>query len=170
MLPKEIQPGCLFAEPPGNWLERKLASIQKARTWHWGILIAPTVDNDWITSEDLDKGTAISRLNGKHAFVYSIKGLLSVNPMDIIAIHSEYGSLPYNWSVTALVIIWWLIKHYLGIVIPSVIHDKPANCEEWCVLVAAMLNAKIIPDNAYPTQYNLENSPFLEYVGEVNKV
>lgn len=161
----ELHAGYLAATPPGAWWARWICRILKAKTFHWFMLVGPD-GNDWITSESIGKGTTISRLGGRKAFIYKIKELYLVAPMRIVGIHSEYGEWPYDWQVIFRTAIWWLFKHYLGKVIP-VIHDKAVNCQEWVVLLATELGVKIIPDDQYPMCTNLENSPHLEYLGVV---
>jgi hypothetical protein len=86
--------------------------------------------------------------------------------MHLVQIHAKYGDYPYDWDVMLQTGIWWLAKHYLGKVIP-IVKDKEVNCQEWVTLLASELGVKIIPDDEYPMCTNLENSPHLEYMGEV---
>lgn len=153
-----------MATPPGTWWAKRICKILGARTFHWGMLVMPDGD-DWVTSESTGKGTTISRLSDRKAFIYRIKGLPPVDPAKIIAIHSAYGEWRYDWEVIFRTGIWWLCRHYLGKILP-VVRDKKVNCQEWVVLLATELGVKIIPDNEYPMCTNLEKSEYLEYVGE----
>lgn len=155
----------LFATPPNSWLERQLCRIVGAKTFHWGVIVCQ-VGDDWITSESISKGTALSRLHGRYAFFYKVK-FAYASLGRLIDIHSEHGELPYDWQVNIRAAVWWLFKHYLGKVLP-VLKDRPVNCQEWVCLVASELGVKLIPDGEYPVCTNLEHSPMLELVDEVN--
>jgi hypothetical protein len=161
----ELKPGYLFGTPPGTWWEKRICQIIGAKTFHWGMIVLFDGE-DWVTSESIGKGTAISRLGGRRAFIYKIKKLSEVNPARIISIHSAYGEWRYDWEVALLTALWWLFKHYLGVILP-VIRDDKVNCQEWVCLLATELGVKIIPDDEYPMCTNLENSPYLEYKGKV---
>lgn len=161
---ENIKPGDLGATPPSSWWTRLICQAIGARTFHWFMFIAKDGD-DWVTTESTGKGTAISRLGDRKAFIYRIKGLPQVDPAKIIAIHSQYGEWKYDWEVIFLTGIWWLCRHYLGKILP-VVRDKKVNCQEWVVLLATELGVKIIPDDEYPMCTNLENSPLLD---EVNR-
>jgi len=155
----ELKPGYLFATPPSRWFEKWIAKILKAKTWHWGMLIEP-VDGDWITTESMQKGTALFRLYGREVSFYKIKGL-DVTPKQIYEIHSAYGECPYDYGVYLRTAIWWLLKHYFNKVVP-ITKDRAYHCEEWVCLLAVELGGKIIEDDEYPTPDLLENSPYLE--------
>ncbi len=170
----KLEPADLFATPPGVWWTKWICKIIGAQTFHWGMLVMPDGD-DWVTSESIGKGTTISRLGGRKAFIYRVKALshIEVEPKEIFAIHSQYGEWKYDWEVIFLTGIWWLCRHYLGKVLP-VVRDKKVNCQEWIVLLATLLGVvnnlviKLIPDDEYPMCTNLENSPYLEYIGETH--
>jgi hypothetical protein len=125
-------------------------------------------NGNWIITESITKGTALTRFTYPKAYIYRIKDFGEVDWRRLIAIHAEYGELPYDWQVLFWTAIWWLFKHYLGIVI-RVIKDSAVNCQEWVCLLAYELGVKLIPDNEYPMCTNLENSPYLEYLGEVSQ-
>lgn len=165
-----IKPADLFGTEPRNWWQKWLCSLIGAKTFHWGAFVMnvgnPDNMRDWVTSESKAKGTSLSRFIYEHALVYRIHALENVELEQLIAIHSEYGDLPYDWIVGFRTAIWWIAKHYLGKII-RVIHDKPVNCQEWVVLFASELGHKIIPDNEYPMCTNLENSPLLELAGSI---
>ncbi|GEM_PF-6261232 len=161
----DIKTADLFATPPNTWWERWICRIIGAKTFHWGMFVAQH-DSGWIITESIGKGTALTRFTYPKACIYRIKELGEVDWRRLIAIHAEYGELPYDWQVLFRTAIWWLLKHYLGKAIP-VIKDEAVNCQEWVVLIAYELGVKIIPDDEYPMCTNLENSPYLEYRGEV---
>jgi hypothetical protein len=164
----EIKTADLFATPPNTWWEKWICRIIGAKTFHWGLFIVSD-DRGWVITESIPKGTSLTRFTYPKAYIYRIKGIGEIDPMRITSIHADYGELPYDWGTTVFWTgLWWLLKHYLGIVI-RVIHDKAVNCQEWVVLIAYELGVKLIPDNEYPICVNLENSPYLEYRGEVSQ-
>ena len=169
---QEIKTADLFATPPNTWWERWICHVlskmtgRKVKTIHWGMFVAKD-DRGWIITESIGKGTALTRFAYPKAYVYRIKDIGRVTPRRVIGVHATYGELPYDWGTTIFWTgLWWLLKHYLGIVI-RVIHDKAMNCQEWVVLIAYELGVKLIPDDEYPMCANLENSKYLEYRGEV---
>jgi hypothetical protein len=164
---EDIKTADLFATPPNTWWERWICQILGARTFHWGMFVAKD-DRGWIITESIPKGTTLTRFTYPNAYIYRIKGIGKIDPMRIISIHADYGELPYDWQVAFWTAIWWLCKHYLGIVI-RVIKDSAVNCQEWVCLLAYELGVKLIPDDEYPDCLNLENSQYLEYLGEVKE-
>ncbi len=168
MVAQLIRRADLFGIPPHTWWQKMMLRIIGGKTFHWGIFIA-SEDNDWIVSESIGKGTAITKFGNRTAFVYRMKAL-NYEPTlgNLIEIHARYGDYPYDWEVNLKTGIWWLLKHYFGKVLP-VIHDKEVNCQEWVCLMAKELGIKIIPDDQYPMSVNLENSPQLEYLGVLNR-
>ena len=166
MKPEDIKTADLFGVPPHGWLETKLAALIGSVTWHWGMFIAED-DKGWVITESIGKGVALTRFTYPHTYIYRIKDIGEVTWKRLISIVADYGDYPYDFTVAFKTAIWWLLKHYLGKVIP-VVHDKAVNCQEWVVLLACELGVKIIPDDQYPMCTNLENSPFLELLGEVN--
>jgi len=159
----KLRPGDLFAIPPGGWLARQLCRIIGAKTFHWGMF----VDHDseeWIITESIGKGVAITRFSYPRAYIYRIKGV-EVKAKDVISVHSHYGEWRYDWDVPLKTALWWLLKHYFGKVIPRW-RDKEVNCQEWVCLLAIELGVRVIPEDEYPMCVNLEHSPNLEYLGE----
>ena len=145
----------------------KLASLIGAKTWHWGMLISDN-DKGWVITESIGKGVALTRFTYPRAYIYRIKDIGEVNWKRLISIVADYGDAPYDFTVAFKTAIWWLLRHYLGKIIP-VVKGKAVNCQEWVVLLACELGVKIIPDDQYPMCKNLEESPMLELVGEVNQ-
>jgi len=164
----KIKSGDLFATPPKGWLEKRLCGIIGAKTYHWGMLIAED-DKGWVITESIGKGVALTRFDYPEAYIYRIKDIGEVNWKRLISIVADYGAYPYDWEVVLRTAIWWLVKHYLGKILP-IIKDKKVNCQEWVVLIAYELGVKIIPDDEYPCCENLENSPYLEYMGQIKEV
>ncbi len=164
---EEIKTADLFATPPHGWLEKKLASLIGAKTWHWGMLISEDAKG-WVITESIGKGVALTRFAYPKAYIYRIKEVGDVDWRKLIGITADYGDFPYDFTVAFKTAIWWLVRHYFGKVIP-VVHDKAVNCQELVVLLASELGVKIIPDDQYPMCINLENSPLLELLGEVNQ-
>jgi hypothetical protein len=158
-----METGYLFATPPEQWWAKWICKILKAKTFHWGMIVQKTSSGDWITTESMGKGTALFRLWGRKVYVYKIKGL-KTTPKKIYEIHSAYGDAPYDFGVYIHTAIWWLLRHYLGVVIP-VVRDRKFHCQEWICLLACELVVKIIPDDEYPICINLEHSPYLKYLG-----
>lgn len=142
---------------------------------------------DWEITESIGKGTAVSRFVYDEAYIYRLKALSEVGswaplltgtapmPSVIYTIHSAFGDWPYDMQVNILAGLWWLLKHYLGIAIP-VIHNRAVNCQEWAVLLCYWIGQvlgqeiKLIPANQYPNCVNIENSPYLEFIGHIKKV
>jgi hypothetical protein len=161
----ELQVGDLFGIPPNSKLEKFICKVLGAKTFHWGIIIGKD-DAGYITSESLGKGTAVTRYEYPVGHIYRIKGLQATPSLqEMVSIHSARGECVYDMEVNFLTGIWFLLKHYLKIVIP-IIHNHIYNCQEWVVYFAAMLGFKIIRDDEYPYCINLENSTALEYLGE----
>ena len=160
----ELKNGDLFGVPPKNKFEKFLCSIIKAKTFHWGCIIGRD-KYGYICSESLGKGTAVTRFTYPEAHIYRIKDIEEPTMFKLISIHSQHGEACYDMPANILTGVWFLLKHYLKIVIP-VIHNHTYNCQEHVVYMASMLGVKIIPDTDYPYCKNLENSSYLEYVGE----
>ncbi len=162
----ELRNGDLFGIPPHGFFPKLACRIIGAKTFHWGMIIGG--DNDgWITSESLGKGTAITRFVYPRAYIYRIKDLKhEPKTLNLVSFHSWRGEAIYDMKVNFLTTIWFLLKHYLKIVLP-VIHNHLYNCQEWICYLASCLGVKIISDTDYPYCRNLEKSPELEYLGEV---
>jgi hypothetical protein len=160
--------------PPEGFLAKLICKILKAKTFHWLIIVGENKFSDisnckYITSESLGKGTSIARFNYPKAYIYRIKGLRhEPYSMRLIGYHSLYGDTVYDMQVNILTGIWFLLKHYLKIVIP-VIRNHTFNCQEHVIYMASMLGVKLIPDDEYPYCVNLENSDYLEFLGEYNE-
>lgn len=138
----------------------------KATTFHWGCFVTPD-DKGWIITESLmGKGVSLTRFIYPKVKIYHIKGLGEVSPDTLIGIVADYGGLPYDFEVNFLTAIWFLLRHYLGIVIP-VVRNKRLNCQEYIIMLGVELGVNIIPSSEYPYSGNLESSPNLEYIGEV---
>jgi hypothetical protein len=164
---EDIKTADLFATPPNAWWEKWVCRIIGAKTFHWGMFVAKD-DRGWIITESIGKGVVLTRFDYPRAYIYRIRGIRKVSKRRLISIVAAYGAYPYDWEVAFMTAIWWLFKHYFGKVIP-VIKDSAVNCQEWVVLIAYELGVKLIPDNEYPICVNLENSPYLEYRGEVSQ-
>ncbi len=160
----ELMNGDLAGIPPSGWLAKTICHILHAKTFHWLMIIGHDKDG-FITSESIGKGTAVSRFVNPVAYIYCIKGIKELTTYELISIHSQRGEAVYDMPVNFLTGLWFLLKHYLKIVIP-VIHNHTYNCQEWVVYMAAMLGYKLIPDDQYPYCRNLESSEILEYLGE----
>lgn len=156
------------ATPPNSWWERWICRIIGAKTFHWFKFVVQGEDGRWIISESIAKGTALTKCVYPKFKVYRMMDVDYVDWKELIEIHAEYGDLPYDWQVNFRTGVWWLLKHYLGKTI-RVIHDKAVNCQEWVVLIACMLGSKIIDEDEYPCCINLESSPHLEYMGEIEQ-
>lgn len=162
---EDIKTADLFGLPPSSGWEKWLCSIVGAKTFHWGLFISSDIKG-WVITESIGKGVALTRFDYPQARIYRIKNLPPVDWRQLISIVATYGTYSYDWEVAFRTAIWWLFKHYLGKAL-LVLHDKQVNCQEWVVLIANELGVKIIPDDQYPDCVNLENSTYLEYIGEV---
>lgn len=175
----DIRSGDYGGVPPGQWWTKWICHILskmtglKVLTFHWFVFLSRSekFNKYWRITESTNKGTSINLCNYPVVYVYRVYGGYdrpvgaSSLKEEILDIHAEYGDLPYDWKTTAFrTAFWWILKHYLGVII-RVIHDKPVNCQEWCCLIAAELGVKLIPDDEYPICVNLEHSPHLELVG-----
>jgi hypothetical protein len=167
----DIKRGDLFGQPPTNWWERLACRAQGAKTFHWGWLMSPIIENgqivDWATSEAISTGVDVTRLAGRHVYVKRIKTLPEIAPDEAIDIQSEYGDLPYDWEVDVLSAIWYAFKYYLGKPFPF-IKTKGLNCLQWVICYAAERGVTLFPPDQYPTEKALESSPLIDNVGEVN--
>jgi len=162
----EIKTADLFATPPDKWWEKWICRILGAKTFHWGMLVAAD-DRGWMITESIiGKGVALTRFDYPRAYIYRIKDIGEIDWKGLIGIAADYGAYPYNWKMTFRTAIWWFLKHYLGKAIP-IIKDKAVNCQEWVVLIAYELGAKVIAEDEYPMCANLEKSPYLEELGEI---
>lgn len=160
-----IRNGDLAGIPPSEWLAKLICKILKARTFHWLMVIGSDKDG-YITSESLGKGTAVSRFVYPIAHIYRIRKLRhEPETSRLLSFHSWRGEAVYDMQVNFLATLWFLLKHYLKIVIP-VIKNHTYNCQEWVIYLASCLGVKLIPEDQYPYCINLENSPMLEYLGE----
>jgi len=157
-----MKTGYLFAIPPGQWWAKWICKILDAKTFHWGMLVKEDKDG-WIITESTQSGVALTRFVYPEYFLYQIKELKPISSDRLISIISYYGDCPYDWKVYFQSAIWWLLKHYLGKVIP-VVKDREYHCQEWICLLACELGVKLIPDDEYPMCKNLEESPFLEEI------
>jgi len=163
----EIHNGDLFGIPPSGFA-KLICKILKANTFHWGMIIGQDKDG-YITSESLNKGTSVSRLVYPKAYIYRIKNIRhEPETYKLVSYHSWYGDKLYDMRVNILTGIWFLLKHYLKIVIP-VIKNHTYNCQEWVIYMTYCLGHKIISDTEYPYCVNLERSEHLEYIGEWNE-
>jgi hypothetical protein len=161
---EDIKTADLFATPPNTWWGKWICRIIGTKTFHWGMFIAEN-DRGWVITESIGKGVALTRFDYPRAYIYRIKGIREVDCRWLVSIVADYGAYPYDWEVAFRTAIWWLVKHYLGKAIP-IIKDEAVNCQEWVVLIAYELGVRLIPDNEYPMCTNLENSPYLEELGE----
>ena len=157
----KIKPGYLFATPPSSWWQRWICKILGASTWHWGCFISPD-SKGWIITESINKGVALTRCDYPKIRVYKIKGL-EVTPKRLIGLVADYGAYPYDYDVYLKTAIWFLLKHYLGKLLPRH-HDKEFHCQEWVCLLAYELGHPIINQGEYPMPQSLENSDKLDLV------
>jgi hypothetical protein len=89
--------------------------------------------------------------------------------MQLVDIHAEYGALPYNWMLNFRTAWWYICKYYLHRMV-LVIKPKAMNCVTWVDIFAANLGYELVPDNQYVTDRALEESPLVEYVGDIEGV
>lgn len=169
----DIKPFYFAGVPPVGRLQNILCKIMDAKTFHWLVFVKPIKDEngkmiDWVTSETIDTGTDITRLAGRHVRAYRIKSDPVVDPLELIDIHSEYGALPYNMGLNILTGTWFIATHYLHKAFP-VIKPKSFNCVTWVDIIAGLKGFELVPDNQYVTEKALEESPLIEYLGEVNE-
>jgi len=157
----EIKPGYLGATPPNRWYEKLICRILKASTWHW-LLFIQKDSKGWIITESINKGVALTRCDYPKIRIYKIKGL-EVTPKRLIGLVADYGAYPYDYDVYLKTAIWFLLKHYLGKLLPRH-HDKEFHCQEWVCLLAYELGHPIISQGEYPMCSNLEASPALELI------
>ena len=167
MILDDVKTADLFGIPPTAWWTRQICRILDARTFHWGMMISSD-DKGWVITESIGKGVALTRFTYKKAYIYRIKDIGEVSWKRLISIVADYGDAPYDFTVGFRTAIWWLLKHYFGKVIP-VIHDKALNCQELVILLGVELGVKIIPEDEFPMCRNLEQSQFLELLGEVTQ-
>jgi hypothetical protein len=163
----ELKNGDLFGIPPSGFLATTVCKILHARTFHWGMVISKDKDG-YICSESIGKGTAVTRFVYPKAYIYRIKKLKHEPDMyRLISFHSQRGEAIYDMQVNYLTGIWFILKHYFKIVIP-IISNHTFNCQEWVCYMASCLRCKIIESDQYPYSKNIEESEFLEFVGEIN--
>ena len=165
----EIHNGDLFGIPPHGFVATIICKILHSRTFHWGVIIGRDKDG-YITSESLGKGTSVSRFVYPKAYIYRIKALKhEPETYRLVSFHSWQGDKGYDMQVNFLTGVWFILKHYLKIVIP-VVKNHTFNCQEWIIYLASCLGCKIISDIEYPYCVNIERSPMLEYIGEYKEV
>lgn len=167
----DLKPGYYAGMPPNGWFERWLCHAEGCTTFHWIWLVKPVLKDgqlvDYVTSESIAKGTSLSRVAGRAMKVWRLKGDPAITSYEIIDVHSEYGELPYGWGMDFWTGISFIVQHYLHKAIP-VFKFKGINCISWVDFGSAQLGHDIIPEGEYVTEAELENSPKLEYVGELN--
>ncbi|MDD5229706.1 MAG: hypothetical protein PHC43_00095 [Candidatus Marinimicrobia bacterium] len=121
---------------------------------------------DYVTSESIPKGTAVSRVVGRKMKIYRLKGDPDIYSNQILDVHSEYGEMPYGWQMNFWTAIAFLAKYYFGKVIP-VFKTKGINCISWVDFGSAQLGYNIIPEDEWVLESELEKSDKLEYVGDL---
>lgn len=164
---EDIKTADLAGCPPTAPWTKRLCKAIGATTFHWLQFIKQD-DRGWIITESLKrKGPALTRFTYNKVKVWRIKGLGEISPDRIIGITADYGAFPYDFEVNFLTAMWFLLRHYLGIVIP-VVRNKRFNCQEWILCIGCELGVDIIPPGEYPYSANLEISQSLEYIGEVS--
>jgi hypothetical protein len=169
---KDLKSGDMFGCYPHGFWETNICKAEHCKTFHWGLFVSSVDDDkgnlsDWVTSETISTGTDISRLAGRKVRVYRVKSLPTVDPINLVLIHSEYGDLPYNMDLNFRTAIWYFFGHYLHMALP-VIKPKKFNCITWVDLVMGILGYQIVPTNQYVTEAALEQSPMVDYLGDVN--
>jgi hypothetical protein len=162
----DIRNGDLFGTPPSNFFTRFLCRIIKADTFHWGMIIGRD-KYGYVCSESIGKGTAVTRFAYHKARIYRIKNIKEPTTFKLVSIHSQHGESLYDMPVNILTGVWFLLKHYLKIVIP-IVKNHTFNCQEHVVYMSSMLGVKIIPETEYPYCINLEKSDSLEYLGTLD--
>jgi len=170
---QDIKPGDLFGVPPNGGFQRWCCDLEDCITFHWGFFVtpiplSPVTPTDWVVSESILKGVAITRLDRRNVYVYRIKRVTAIDPSELIQFHSIYGSTLYNWQADFRTATWFIARHYLGKVLPVINKGNGYNCIEWDVLMAQYLGYTLCPSNQYVTEETLENNPFLDLVGVVN--
>ncbi len=169
---QDLRPGDYAGMPPSTWWEKWICHAEGCKTFHWIWMVRPVNENgkriDFITSESIEKGTALTRLDGRKVMIWRLKGDPIINPDDIIDIHAEFGNLPYSMGMNIWSGIWYLAKHYFGKVIPF-IKFEGVNCLYWVDLGSLHMGIDLVPgDPDYIMQLDLEQSSLLQYVGELN--
>lgn len=184
----DLQPGDLFANRPVDWLTRYLVQLEGAKTFHWGMFVSPP---EFIITESIQKGTAITRYNYPFSYIYRIKDLQNVSVDDILNAIADYGRSTYNMGenfVTGFnyAVNYWLPQYpWEGPPVPSWLPGWPGspvvdkgftkplnasvNCIQYITLIAQRLGYNILPMWQLVIQKTLENSPYLEYLGEFQK-
>lgn len=162
MLP--LRNGDLIGVAPSGWLATTICKILKAKTFHWAVVIGRD-SGGYILSESLGKGTAVTRLRYAHYYAYRVRGCPAPTTGFLLGVHADNGDLEYDMQVNYLTGAWFLLKHYLKIVIP-IVKNHTFNCQEWAVFLTLQWARSIIPRDDYPYCINLEQSPQLEFLGE----
>ena len=168
----DLKPGYYGGMPPGNWWERWLCHAEGCKTFHWMWLVRTVYEEgmlvDFISSESISKGTSITRVENRKMMVWRIIGDPAIDADDMFDIHSNFGGSRYSWGMSIWSGVWYLAKHYFQKVVPF-IKFKGVNCLYWVDIASLLLGYDLVPgDPEYIMQVDLENSPTLEYVGELN--
>ncbi|MBA7480419.1 hypothetical protein ES707_15873 [subsurface metagenome] len=180
----DIQPADLFETPPSAWFTKEITRLQEAKGFHWGMFVAP---QSLIATESIEKGTALTRYEYATSYIYRIKALQNVSTGDILCAIADYGRSTYGMSENFLTAFNYLVNYWLpqypweGPPVPSFLPgwpgtpdiDKsftkplnaPVNCIQYIVLIAHRLGYDILLPGQLVIQKNLENSPYLEYLG-----
>jgi hypothetical protein len=180
----DLRPGDLFETPPSAWHTKEIARLQGARGFHWGMIISP---ENLIATESIEKGTAITRYEYQQAYIYRIKALNNVSTDDILNAIAYYGRSTYGMgenfdTAFKYLVAYWLPQYpWEGPPLPSWAPgwpglpevDKsftkplnaPVNCIQYITLIAQKLGYVILPEGQLVVEVNLENSPYLEYLG-----
>jgi hypothetical protein len=185
----DIQPCDLFGNPPGVWYTEYLCQLQGCRTFHWGLWLDPP---NSIITETIGKGSTVDLFHYASTYVYRIKAAQNVTESQILYAISQFGLTQYSFSDN-LQTAWTFIANYWlplyiteGPPVPSFLPGWPwnwttpedyslskplnssMNCMEYVVSICKLLGYQILPAGQIVIEKNLENSPYLEYLGIYN--
>jgi hypothetical protein len=183
----DLKPGDLFGNPPGVWWTQEICRLQGSKTFHWGIFVDP---QNRIITESIGKGTAVTRYDiYPQSHVYRIKAAQNITSQDILNAIADYGRSTYNmgenfstaWNY--LLDSWLPLYPWEGPPVPSWFpgwpwntavktaytftkpFNTPVNCILYVALITQQLGYQILPEGDLVIEVNMENSPYLEYLG-----
>ena len=182
----DLQPGDLFGNLPGVWYTKYLCQLENCVTFHWGMWLNPSEN---IITETIGKGSTVALYHYPKSYCYRIKAAQGITQQEILNAVAQFGLTGYSISddfQTAFTFIanYWLPLYITeGPPVPSWLPgwpwdwttpedysftkplNAPMNCMEYTVSICQLLGYQVIPQGQIVVEKNLENSPYLEYIG-----
>jgi hypothetical protein len=186
----DLATGDLFEIPPDSFITNLLCGVSQSQGLHWGMLVQPG-DPYWISTECVGKGVSLTQFNYKRSYIYRIKGLTDLDPNELLNIIAEYGLTTYGYSDDFTIALSTIVRYgfpmypWEGPPLPSFFpgwpgtpvtdlgltkpDPVPINCIHYVDLLAAQLGYFLVPPGGILIPSQLEKSPYLDYLGELDQ-